>query len=248
MSTLTFKQMKELYAQADAFADDAHIAPKEKRYVFRCSSHGEVKPIIIDSIYHTCPICYEFEIRDCYVPPPVFTKSENNETFIVKSGAYKRIVYFDTLINKLCGHNYIYMDGETRKKIKENIHDVNMASLKAILKDMKLTKYYKCSNALLDSLGGNKKDNIATISQNECNMLKYLFRQIQASYEKYKDANRCNFMSYSFVLQKLFYQIGRADLCHLLPLPKNIFIIYQDELIWASISDELGWDDDFVLF
>lgn len=245
--TFTFKQMRDLY---DEFVSP-EVEPIDKQYVFRCSTHGAVvDPLIIDDIYITCPSCGECEMRPCYTPSPVFNMESNHYYFPKNTGAYKRVAYFDTLIAKLCGHNYIHMDRYTKKKIQEQIPDIkdfNIPALKSILKYLELTKYYKCCYSLMDALGGNK-ENKATVSPNECDALKYLFRQLQTPYEKYKVTNRCNFMSYSFVLQKLFHQIGRTDLCHLLPLPKNIFIVYQNELIWASICDDLEWDNDYVLF
>lgn len=236
-----FKQYEYLFQKDDI--------PIQQGFV--CSNCGpDVKPIIADDVYIVCPRCGEFEMRDVYTQGYALNPKNNavGNFYLKRQCVYKRIVYFDILLNRLQGHGSFKVDKDTRQQIKERMNgEGNMADLKKVLKEMKLTKFYKCNFALLEILFNSIK---AKISPYESNQLKQMFIDLQMPYEKYKTDDRYNFMCYTFVLKKLFHLLtpARDDLGSLLSLPKNIYLIYQHELIWANIADALGWANDFLFF
>ena len=245
--------MDEINELADLADELFGNRPKEKKPRkssifdnFICSNCGKIDPIMIDDVYIVCPKCGETLIDEAYVPSYV----QKNEFYNKRQCAYKRIAYFDTLLTRLRGRHCFKIDEETKEAIKEKMGKMKKTinNLKKVLKEMKMTKFYKCCYALLLMLFGNETR--IEISITECEIMKDLFRTIQMPYEKYKTNTRCNFMSYAFILKKLFHHhhIGRDDLGCLIALPKNKFLIYKHELIWADISDELGWENDKWLF
>lgn len=214
-----------------------------KNYFFCNNCQTVVDPVRVQEIYNVCPQCGECEINNVYVP----TYAPKNEFYRKHGQAYKRIAYFEALLTRVQAHHCFVIDRETQDIIKAKMNgDRSVQNLKKILKEMQMTKFYKCCYALMRILWNQNQQ--TPLSFKECDQLKGLFRQIQMPYEKYKIETRMNFMSYAFVIQKLFHLIGRDDLLGMLSLPKNIYLIYQHELIWAAIADELGWLNDKCFF
>lgn len=230
--------------------EDAQVVNDDMDNHFVCSQCGPVSQAIIDTIYIICPNCGECEMKYMYISSSYVGFKEAIRNRNRMTSAYKRTAYFESLLSRIQAHHCLIISHETMNTIKDkmmmNGEKYSNIRLKSILKEMKLTKFYKYSYALLSLL--SKDYQKASLSYNECEQLKYLFRCIQMPYDKYKVVNRCNFMSYPFVLQKLFYQINRPDLCCMVSLPKNLELIYQNEIIWANIADELGWTNEELFF
>ena len=71
--------------------------------------------------------------------------------------------------------------------------------------------------------------------------LKVLFKKIEKSFNKVCPSNRNNFLSYSYVLNKIFQLHGKTDMAEYFPLLKSREKLkYQDE-IWKKICEDLGW-------
>lgn len=213
-------------------------------YFFCSNCQDVIDPIIVDKVYSCCPTCGETQFDPLSIPDYI----SKNEYYIRYQSVYKRIAYFDACIEKIQGCRYFAISDETREAIINKMGEGrSIIDLRKALKALKLTKFYKCCYALLKLLfDGNNMRNQLTLT--ECVMLKDKFNQIQMPYDKYKVKSRRNFMSYPFVIRKLLHQIQRDDLLSMLSIPKNKFLIYQNELIWASIADELGWVNDKFFF
>ncbi len=242
--------MDEEIEKAFKLAEEVGLLPRPQlhrtlsKFYFFCDNCCKiVEPILIDGLYNVCQGCGETVL--------MFNPTSNHAEYHRHRSLYKRIAYFDALLSRIQAHHCLLIDDETRERIKEKMaNDAgSIVNLRRALKELKLTKFYKCGYALLKLLfKPSEQQNQHNLSHQECNRLRDFFRQIQMPYEKFKTDGRRNFMSYAFVLKKLFHLIERDDLGKLLLLPKNIYSIYQHELIWASIADELGWRNDKFFF
>lgn len=188
--------------------------------------------IICEDINYVCPKCGDCIIHSFYVP----AYSDTSQYYLVpRKSVYKRTAYFESLIHNLQARTFVKISDETLNEIKENMNcNTDINSLKRVLKKMKLTQYYKYLYYILEQLYGKTHE---PLTINEERKLIKLFKQLQDSFEKNKPDSRDNFINYNFVLYKLLPQIGRADLCEFVPLPKNKHLLKKHELLWQQINN-----------
>ena len=71
--------------------------------------------------------------------------------------------------------------------------------------------------------------------------LKRMFQSIQAPFERHCPPTRKNFLSYSYVLYKLFELLGERSYLPYFPLLKSHEKLYQQDVIWRNICQDLDW-------
>ena len=69
-----------------------------------------------------------------------------------------------------------------------------------------------------------------------------MFKMIQAPFQKNKPSSRKNFLSYSYVLQKLFELMGRDEFLPYLQLLKSQEKLRQCDNIWKLMCRDLNWE------
>ena len=69
-----------------------------------------------------------------------------------------------------------------------------------------------------------------------------MFFAIQEPWEIYKQPNRKNFLSYSFVLHKFCELLELDHLLDCFPLHKQLDILMENDSIWKKICTYLNWD------
>jgi atypical dual specificity phosphatase len=72
--------------------------------------------------------------------------------------------------------------------------------------------------------------------------LKNMFRDIQAPFARHLPDDRKNFLSYSYVLYKFCELLGEDDFLPCFPLLKSKEKLYQQDVIWKKICEELQWE------
>lgn len=111
--------------------------------------------------------------------------------------------------------------------------------MKRILKKLDLQQYYEHSTYIISKLS---KVPPPTINRETEEKIRLMFRQIQLPFEKYCPKNRTNFLSYSYVLHKIFELLELDDFVKYFPLLKSRDKLKQQDEIWEKICEELGWD------
>ncbi len=94
---------------------------------------------------------------------------------------------------------------------KERIYDmmkVNKKMLRAILKKLKMNKYYENIPYIMSQLQGTPPPIIPSAMEEQ---LKQMFLHIQPAFDKHCPPNRKNFLSYSYVIHKLCILIGEHE-------------------------------------
>lgn len=87
---------------------------------------------------------------------------------------------------------------------------------------------------------------LQSISCQEYELVLDLFNKIMGMYQEIKPKNKYNFLSYRFVLNKLFLLIGRKDIASHFRLFKNSEKIEEHENIWNNICTVLDWDEEKI--
>jgi len=161
--------------------------------------------------------------------------------------AYKRINHFNEWLAQFQAKESTDIPQEVFDQIlvelkKERILDtrsLKQTKIREILKKLKLNKYYEHVPHIINRLNGQ---NAPVMSREIEEKLRYMFREIQPSFQKHCPEGRNNFLSYSYVLYKFCELLELDEYLPCFPLLKNRDKLYVQDKIWQKICDELKWE------
>jgi len=128
---------------------------------------------------------------------------------------------------------------EFRKQKIQTISDITHIKVRGLLKKLRLNKYYEHVPYITNILNGMKPPRM---TQELEDRLRMMFRDIQDPFNKHCPESRKNFLSYSYVLYKFCELLGEDDFLVCFPLLKSKEKLYQQDVIWKKICDELQWE------
>lgn len=161
--------------------------------------------------------------------------------------AYKRINHFNEWIAQFQAKESTEIPNDVYESIlaelkKERINDTRMlkaSKIREILKKLKFNKYYEHVPHILNRLNGQ---NAPVMSREVEEKLRYMFKEIQPSFQKHCPEGRSNFLSYSYVLYKFCELLELDEYLPCFPLLKNRDKLYVQDKIWQKICTDLKWE------
>jgi len=208
----------------------------------RCKSSNIVyNSIQSDVICTDCGSCYYYQVNELSYAEQM----ETSQIFITY--AYKRDNHFNEWILQFQAREQTsipddviqQLRNEFKKQKIKNLSEITHAKVRALLKKIKLNKYYEHVPYITNILNGITPP---TMSQELEDKLRQLFKEIQAPFNKWCPENRKNFLSYSYVLYKFCELLGEDDFLGCFPLLKSKEKLHQQDLIWKNICQELKWE------
>jgi DNA-directed RNA polymerase subunit RPC12/RpoP len=209
---------------------------------FMCDACGEDMKISVNDATVSCPHCgfHKLILMDSDKP------SYKDPPREISYYAYKRINHFNEWLAQFQAKESTEIPEEVFENIqgqikKERIQpsSLNRSKIREILKKLKYNSYYEHVPHILSRLNGHT----APVMDREMEeKLRYLFREIQPSFQKHCPAERSNFLSYSYVLYKLCELLDLDDFLHCFPLLKNRDKLYAQDKIWEKICKDLQWE------
>jgi DNA-directed RNA polymerase subunit RPC12/RpoP len=209
---------------------------------FICDACGEDMKISINDATVSCPYCgfHKLILMDSDKP------SYKDPPREISYYAYKRINHFNEWLAQFQAKESTEIPEEVFDNIqgqikKERIQpsSLNRSKIREILKKLKYNSYYEHVPHILSRLNGHT----APVMDRETEeKLRYLFKEIQPSFQKHCPAERSNFLSYSYVLYKLCELLDLDDFLHCFPLLKNRDKLYAQDKIWEKICRDLKWE------
>ena len=209
---------------------------------FVCDACGEDMKISINDATVSCPECgfHKLILMDSDKP------SYKDPPREVSYYAYKRINHFNEWLAQFQAKESTEIPEEVFDNIqgqikKERIQpsSLNRSKIREILKKLKYNSYYEHVPHILSRVNGHT----APVMDRETEeKLRYLFKEIQPSFQKHCPADRSNFLSYSYVLYKLCELLELDDFLHCFPLLKNRDKLYAQDKIWEKICKDLQWE------
>ena len=207
-----------------------------------CDACGEDMKVSVNDATVSCPECgfHKLILMDSDKP------SYKDPPREVSYYAYKRINHFNEWLAQFQAKE----STEIPEEVFENIHaqikkertlvsSLNRSKIREILKKLKYNSFYEHVPHILSRLNGHTAP---VMDRDIEEKLRYLFKEIQPSFQKHCPSDRSNFLSYSYVLYKLCELLELDDFLHCFPLLKNRDKLYAQDKIWEKICKDLQWE------
>lgn len=126
------------------------------------------------------------------------------------------------------------------KKIKiKSLEEITHARVRSLLKKLKLNRYYEHVPYITNILSGIKPPKMPQELEER---LRIMFKDIQKPFDDNCPSDRKNFLSYSYVLYKFCELLSEDSYLKYFPLLKSKEKLYQQDVIWKSICQDLRWE------
>ena len=212
---------------------------------------------------NVCPNCQSYNLfldstssdnvcRDCGMASHAFTheltyKEEQETSEKVINYSYKRENHFNEWISQFQAQETTTIPNEVieqlrteLKKMKiKKLSEITHAKVRALLKKLRLNKYYEHVPYIANILNGMQPPKMSQILEER---LRIMFKEIQEPFDKNCPQDRKNFLSYSYVLYKFCELLGEDQYLQCFPLLKSKEKLYQQDSIWKLICSDLRWE------
>ena len=186
-------------------------------------------------------------IIDCLISEELTYREEQETSEKVVNYSYKRENHFNEWLSQFQAQELTNIPEEVieqlrseLKKIKiKKLEDITHARIRGLLKKLKLNKYYEHVPYITNILNGIKPPNMPQELE-EC--LRMMFKDIQKPFDTHCPAERKNFLSYSYVLYKFCELLSEDEYLQYFPLLKSKEKLYQQDVIWKMICQDLMWE------
>ena len=160
---------------------------------------------------------------------------------------YKRLNHFREWLNQFQAKQspeipeqvFIYIVKELNKNRVVDLSKLTKKNIKLILKKLEYNIYYEHTTYII-----NKLNNLPPpkITRDMEKLFISMFYKIQEPWEMYKQPERKNFLSYSYVLYKFCELLELDHLLDCFSLHKDPDKIMENDLIWKKICRSLNWE------
>jgi predicted RNA-binding Zn-ribbon protein involved in translation (DUF1610 family) len=160
---------------------------------------------------------------------------------------YRRLNHFREWLNQFQAKQspdipeqvFIDIVKELNKNRFTDLSTLNKKNMKAILKKLEYNIYYEHVAYII-----NKLNNLPPpkITRDMEKLFISMFFKIQEPWEMYKQPNRKNFLSYSYVLHKFCELLELDHLLECFPLHKDPDKIMENDQIWEKICKYIKWE------
>ena len=201
-----------------------------------CNECNIEKLLIISESSYICPCCGSVD---------VIILDEDRQ--IKDYSPYRRLNHFKEWLNQFQAKQspdipeQIFID-IVRELNKTRVNDLSIITrtkMKNILKKLKYNSYYEHIHYII-----NKINNLPPpkITRDMERVFISMFIKIQDPWEKFKNINRKNFLSYSYVLHKFCELLELDHLLECFSLHKDSDKIMENDQIWYKICKSLNWE------
>lgn len=213
---------------------------KTRKNIF-CSICGIEKTLFTTDGCYTCKKCGETE--------HIVMENENNgnkdTNFEKQKYPYKKINHLKEKLNQFQSKENadipeklysLILDELKKQRINPSI--ATPYEIKTILKKNRQTNYYEHLQQIYCKITGNPP---ITLPRDVETKIINMFQSIQESFQKHKLDNRSNFLSYAYVLNKLFLILGYPYHADFFCLLKSKDKLRDQDKTWAKICNDKGW-------
>ncbi len=207
-----------------------------------CQQCGTEMILSMNEAYLACPKCGFQDSLLIDSDKPSYKDPPREVSYY----AYKRINHFNEWLAQFQAKEsteipqsvYDSILLELKKERIVNITTLKQSKLREILKKLKLNKYYEHTAHILNRLNGQ---NAPVMSRDNEEKLRFMFKEIQPSFQAHRPKDRSNFLHYPYVLYKFCELLELDEFLPCFPLLKNRDKLYAHDKIWQKICADMQW-------
>jgi len=239
-------------ARKDIFTD--YLIDVEKQNIYRHSERAlDICETCVDSnIVHVqdtsdliCDGCGV--VVAAHINQELTYREEQETSEKVINYSYKRENHFNEWLSQFQAQETTTIPNEVMEQLRaelrkmkiKNLEDITHAKIRGLLKKLRLNKYYEHVPYITNILNGIKPPNMPQELE-EC--LRIMFKDIQKPFDDNCPSERKNFLSYSYVLYKFCELLSEDQYLQYFPLLKSKEKLYQQDMIWKKICEDLKWE------
>lgn len=158
--------------------------------------------------------------------------------------SYRRYDHFVEWLNKFHNTDKSKIPKRILKQIQNELkknkygNNINKENIIDILKNTNNSKYMSQSLQIINIL---KNEKLPKLPKSVQRKMKTMFKQTQEPFAQICPTNRTNFLSYSYVIRKFLEILKQYEYIEYFPLLKSREKLYQQDLIWKDICNQLNW-------
>ena len=165
---------------------------------------------------------------------------ENDKSNYKDLADYKRTNHLSEILNQFQAKESTEIDKEIYDRIKnelniQRIYDyktIDHKLMKKILKKLKLNKYYEHTHHIINNLN---KLPPPTMTREQEENIKRIFRDIQKPFSIYKPKKRKNFLNYNYIIHKICELLEYDEFLQYFPLLKSRSNLEEQDIVWEKI-------------
>lgn len=171
-----------------------------------------------------------------------------DDDYVIKDiSCYHRVGRFKEWLNQFQAKEstdipdsvYHKITGEINKRRITNLRNLQRTTVREILRELKLTKFYDHVPFIINKLNNIPAPKIHLSLEKK---LIFMFEKIEEVYPLYKPKHRKNMISYPYILHKLFELLEKDDLLKCFPFNKSQDVLREQDDIWEKICKHLNWE------
>jgi len=171
-----------------------------------------------------------------------------DEDYVIKDiSCYHRVGRFKEWLNQFQAKEstdipesvYHQITHEINKRRITNLMHLKRTTIREILRELKLTKFYDHVPFIINKLNNIPAPKISLALEKK---LIFMFEKIEKVYLLYKPKHRKNMISYPYILHKLFELLEHDDLLKCFPFNKSQQVLREQDEIWEKICEHLNWE------
>ena len=219
---------------------------KTKTYTDICSNCKKENSSHIDNKTGEL-VCVNCGLTETLPGEELTYREEQESTEKIITYSYKRDNHFNEWLLQFQAQEQtnipedviINLRNEFKKQKIKNLDEITHAKVRALLKKLKMNKYYEHVPYISNILNGIHPPKMSDALEHK---LRQMFKEIQEPFNKHCPENRKNFLSYSYVLYKFCELLEEDEFLDCFPLLKSKEKLHQQDVIWKNICKELKWE------
>ena len=230
--------------------DKSKLYDKYMKIVYNINTR-KVKNSHLPKICQNCKIEKTVHVNDGYLictscgdSEPILLESDKvnfkDSNIELKACAYKRTNHLSEILNQFQAKESTEIDKDIYEQIKnelniQRIYDYNTLDhkiVKKILKKLKLNKFYEHTHHIINNLNGIPPP---TISREQEENIKKMFKDIQKPFTIYRPKKRKNFLNYNYIIHKICELLEYDHFLLHFPLLKSRINLEEQDLVWEKI-------------
>jgi len=200
-----------------------------------CNECNIEKILVTSESSYICPYCGDVD-----------TIILDEDKQIKDYSPYRRLNHFKEWLNQFQAKQspeipeqvFIDIVKELNKNFITDLSTITRVKMKNILKKLKYNNYYEHIHYIINKLNTLPPPKITRDMER---VFISMFIKIQDPWEKHKNINRKNFLSYSYVLHKFCELLELDHLLECFPLHKDSDKIMENDQLWCKICKDLNW-------